>query len=324
MKHLDPYYENELLSKRNCWHKDKQIDYAKMNISIGIDENRILSRGFAINQKNGWIALMTLSQIQILSPNGTNGFISKLIFTFPDKIRLVPPANGRNLSRIRFIEDNIYVFNHEQYEIYHYKLMIDNNGVYQLCFVNIMKEDYFRSSRIVDVDFAENLLIILFDRWVGTYKLLTENKNKAFEWYHAVAFDRKVVKSNSFNVIWYDGNDDENKPKQNKLDGNYYCKSNKNFIYINHSNEIYKIHPTDPSFDGVMRCANDTGKHNDTFCASKHYGLFFVTDGGKILCQSSNENKGSDEILCDLLELDDGFTLPKLSFFTTNNEHDTV
>ena len=64
---------------------------------------------------------------------------------------------------------------------------------------------------------------------------------------------------------------------------------NKNFIYINHSNGLYRLHPSDPKFSGVTKVAALNG-YNNKFCASKRYAIFYVDNGQKELYQSSKES----------------------------------
>ncbi len=77
-----------------------------------LDINDVISRGFAINQHNGWIAILSKQCLNIYAP--TKDSLSELKLTEQRQFVTGP-------ARIRFNGDNIYIFNH--CSIFHFELI---------------------------------------------------------------------------------------------------------------------------------------------------------------------------------------------------------
>ncbi len=107
---------------------------------------------------------MSSNYIWVFKPNGGLEFklIARYEFTQEQKLR----NEDINNSRIRFLDNNIFVWSFSRSRVYSFKLSYNS-----IILVDVIKDKYFKDSQTMDVAITNNLLILLFDRWCGVYKL---------------------------------------------------------------------------------------------------------------------------------------------------------
>merc|ERR1712228_104057 len=296
-------FQNKLLSKefRNAWTVDCNLAHSRIewcsysDAATKFANEAIVERGFAINQKNGWIATMSAEYIWIFEHIGYSQFKLNARYQLNEEQKL--KSEDITNSRIRFINDSVFVWSFARSRILCFKLYSNT-----LILVDVIKDKYFKTSHTMDIAVTDNLLIILFDRWLGVYK-----RYPKFEWYHAVAFATKSVNCFSFemqsfdeeyNAIPIDKDDEEkqfkektsrrskrkrkNNKKQNEEEtvDEFSKRSNLNYMFVNTENQLIGIHPTNPTFD-FLHLAKDTKHGKCKYCVSKKYGCFFLSNDGK-------------------------------------------
>eukprot|EP01084_Bolivina_argentea_P043583 80277_1 len=280
-------YRNKLLlnSNKNKWGIDNKVGTVHIKrISYSNDAKKffkeeIVGKGFAINEKNGYIATMSSNFICVFCPYGSLKFklIARYIFTKEQKLKNEDITN----SRIRFVNDNIFVWSFTHACVYSFKL--SHNSI-MLNLVDVIKDKYFEESGVNDIAVTNNLLIILFGRWCGIYKL-----HPQLEWYHAIAFAKKTVDSFSLEIINFD--DEQADPsaiqEQDEKKEETALMTNKNYLFINAENQLIGIHPANPTFS-FLHIARDTQHGKVKYCISKKYGVFYLSNNGKEIYQSPN------------------------------------
>ena len=268
---------------------------------------------------------MSINYIWIFEPMGSCGYRLRARYQFTEEQKL----NGEDVqnSRIRFVGESIFVWSFARSRVYSFKISYNS-----IILVDVIRDKYFKDSQTMDVAITDNLLILLFDRWCGVYKLYPK-----FEWYHAVAFATKAVNCFSFEICDFDDeqdktpmyqepffrNEDEekskyvNKTKQKKKneikekwikemkfekeqkENPFYRNSNKNYMFINAENQLIGIHPTNPTFD-FLHIAKEAQHGKCKYCVSKRYGIFYLSNDGKALYQSSHLEYQSIQKLINL------------------------
>merc|ERR1712187_769384 len=106
-------YRNRLLSKnkKNKWSIHCNLTHSRMewasysNDAKKFVKEEVVGRGFAINQRNGYIATMSSNYLWIFEPLGSSGFKLLARYTFTDQQKL----NGEDVqnSRIRFVNQSV-------------------------------------------------------------------------------------------------------------------------------------------------------------------------------------------------------------------------
>ena len=135
----------------------------------------MFGRGVSINEKSGCIAYLTEDRIIIFEPDGSNSYTEKCHYTFERLQKLVEiSAENELYDRIRFIDDNIYLFRYSTKNIYIFKLI--NN---ELIYIDVLYDKYWSNQNITDFMVTSSTLIVLFRRWIGIYTLYPK-----LEWYH--------------------------------------------------------------------------------------------------------------------------------------------
>eukprot|EP01084_Bolivina_argentea_P043581 80271_1 len=293
-------YRNKLLlnSNKNKWGIDNKVGTVHIKrISYSNDAKKffkqeIVKKGFAINEKNGYIATMSSNFICVFCPYGSLKFklIARYIFTKEQKLKNEDITN----SRIRFVNDNIFVWSFTHACVYSFKL--SHNSI-MLNLVDTIKDKYFRTSATKDVAITNDLLILLYDRWCGIYKLYPK-----LEWYHAVAFAEKSVRAFSLEIINFDDEQTDlsaycdkqlayikniQQPDEKKDENVLHKMTNKNYLFINAENQLIGIHPVNPTFS-FLHIARDTQHGKVKYCISKKYGVFYLSNNGKEIYQSPN------------------------------------
>ena len=122
-----------------------------------------MERGFALNQKNGWIATMSTDSIWIFEPIGYSHFslIARYDLNEEQKLKNEDVTN----SRIRYHNDSIFVWSFARSRVLCFKLLSNT-----LILVDVIKDAYLKKSHTMDIAVTDNLFILLFDRWCGVYK----------------------------------------------------------------------------------------------------------------------------------------------------------
>eukprot|EP01084_Bolivina_argentea_P061260 111957_1 len=272
-------FRNKLLTKnkKNSWSIDNLLH---SHITLKFINEKNVRRGFSLNQTNGFIAILSLCHISVYAPVCSWKFALIARYTFTKKQQLYHVDH--QYSRIRYVHNLIFIWSYSKCIIYVFKLK-ENSIVLDY----IMHDKYFKESETVDIAIMDDLLIILFDRWCGIYKLYP-----TLEWYHAVAFSPKSVASSSLEIC--------NVPNCEQTDnGEFYKSTNKHYIFINAGNQLIGIHPTCPIYAGFHIAENvENGKCN--FCISEQYGVFYLSNDRKMLYQSGHLNKMSVQKIIDL------------------------
>ena len=103
--------------------------------------------------------------------------------------------------------------------------------------------------------------------------------------------------SASFEMVSYDDDDDDDdldEKEEKFVDGSIiepiYKKSYKNYFFINTENNIIGVHPSNPTFD-FLHIASNTAHYKTKYCISKKYGIFYISNDGKKIYQSSRCEK---------------------------------
>ena len=292
---------------------------------------------------------MSINYIWVFEPFGSCGYRLKARYQFTEEQKL----NGEDVqnSRIRFVGESIFVWSFARSRVYSFKISYNS-----IILVDVIKDKYFKDSQTMDVAITDNLLILLFDRWCGVYKLYPK-----FEWYHAVAFATKAVNCFSFEICDYDDeldrtpmyqeaffrDEDDEKADQDKIrskrkngrkslkerwrkqmkleqeqkeDENAFMRTtNKNYLFINAENQLIGIHPTNPTFD-FLHIAKEAQHGKCKYCVSKRYGTFYLSNDGKELYQSSHLEHQSIQKLINL----NNSQFKSDQFFPIEQYHDLV
>ncbi len=98
---------------------------------------------------------------------------------------------------MRYVIDTIYVFHSNSYYIYKYKFT-PNDSLQSITFDGKIYDSYFVELNVVDFMVTEQLLIVLFDRWLGAYK-------PELTWFHAVAYSKNdSIRPHSLEMSTFD------------------------------------------------------------------------------------------------------------------------
>ena len=269
----------------------------------------IVGRGFAINQRTGWIATMSINYINVFEPVGLCEFRLRARYQFTKEQKL--KGEDEQNSRIRFVGESIFVWSFTKSQIYTFKI---SNGSIKL--VDIVKHKDFKVKRVIDVVITDNLLIILFDSWLDIYKLRPK-----LEYYHSVTFSTEDQVNCGFSIeaCHYDeekpaskaqrrkrrrkGNNNEQGQKNNK--NAFYRSTIKNYMFINAQNQLIGIHPSNPTFE-YLHVAEEVQNVKCKYCVSKRYGTFHISNDGKALFQSPHLDHKTTQKLIDLNECELG------------------
>ena len=286
-------HRNRLLMKdvKNVWADECNILYSRIDFIPKCDVSNMVDRGFAFNQHNGCISLMTTDCIYVYKPLNGRGFVLHSEYKLPEECKL--KGNDIKYARIRFLNDLIFVWSYDQSCVYSYK--VGNDSIYLL---NKYQDKYFKDSKTIDIAVTDELLILLFDRWCGIYKLYPK-----LEWYHAIAFAEKSVNCSSFEFCHCD--DGKNNDNAKNHDGVIELREvNNNYIFVNAEKQLIGLHPANQTFD-YLHIAKNVGKGNCKFCVSRKYGVFYLSDDGKKLYQSSHLEYQTVKELVDLSKNED-------------------
>eukprot|EP00484_Ammonia_sp_Unknown_P028018 CAMPEP_0197047432 /NCGR_PEP_ID=MMETSP1384-20130603/22943_1 /TAXON_ID=29189 /ORGANISM="Ammonia sp." /LENGTH=1300 /DNA_ID=CAMNT_0042479351 /DNA_START=77 /DNA_END=3979 /DNA_ORIENTATION=- len=292
------------------------------------------TRSVAIHAETGWVAMIgqgKLTQfIVVFEPKGAGSFVVHTIYEMPKAEQIGSAWFDAEMCRIRFVGENIYVFNYAKFTVLQFYFDRESHA---LQLNSQIYDSYFSQAQVKDVLITKDVLIILFDRWLGVYKLYPR-----LEWYHAVAYSKADNLSvRSFEMVseddWEDrvpmeqeaffrndDNDDDADDEQDeeKLDEEEedqeeekkqeeaekimavetYKPSIKSFVHINCENSIISIHPANPTFD-FMHIASNV-KLGSSFCISRKYGTFWINNEKDRIMQSSKYDAYSTTTVCEI------------------------
>eukprot|EP01084_Bolivina_argentea_P175824 304398_1 len=267
---------NKMLLSSSNWYSNNEKNLN--NLHVQFLYSKCINRGFAINARNGWVVSVSLNNMYVFKPNGSC-FKLETMLKFSDACGCPVLSEIDNINgRVRFVNNDIYLFVYSIATIYKFVL---NKNINNKCVIELRdtkKNKYFRDSRTVDIVVTDKLLILLFDRWLGVYQLYPK-----LQWYHAIGFAKRSVVAHSFEMSYFDDTVEIiNFNKQDK----FLRETNINYAVISASNQMIAIHPTNPTFHFV-HIAGDI-KPEIRFCVSKRYGVFYLNDNGKCIFQSSH------------------------------------
>jgi len=170
--------------------------------------------------------------------------------------------NVTDQTVIKYYKDKVYLYNKHSSRIHWYLVDLESNNN-SCIYGGSLEDEYMSQVKAIDMDFVDDLLIILFNKWVGIYQI---NLNKAeLNWMHAVSFAKSVVKSKSFKVM----NDDAT---FTSIDKSLHKKNNKYYLYVLANHNIVSIHPVNPNFE-IVHVAQ--GKVTD-YAISRKHGTYWV------------------------------------------------
>jgi hypothetical protein len=109
--------------------------------------------------------------------NNANTFelVSSIEYPFAEQLINEDTKN----SRVRFTRDMIYVYSFVQQIVFVYQMKYNNH---QLCKIANLSEEYMSECHMMDMAIVRNeYLLILFNRWIGIYKLHFTS-HKSFCW----------------------------------------------------------------------------------------------------------------------------------------------
>lgn len=343
-------HRNQLLckEKKNTWTLDCNLSHSRVEwASYSKDAQKfvteeLVGRGFAVNQRTGWIATMSINYIWVFEPYGCMGYKLKARYEFTEEQKL----KGEDVqnSRIRYINNSIFVWSFARSRVYSFKVSFNS-----IILVDVIRDKYFKDSQTMDVAITDDLLILLFDRWCGVYKLYPK-----FEWYHAVAFATNSVNCFSLEISSFDDEQDalpmseeaffrddeeekssassksrsrrKKKKKQqsmqqdeSKENDKLYRPTNQNYMFINAESQLIGIHPSNPTFD-FLHIAKDAQHGKCKFCVSKRYGAFYLSNDGTEIYQSSHLEYQSAQKLVSLNSAEHAAE----KFFPVEQFHDLV
>ena len=253
------------------------------NIAGFMCGNSIGDRGFCINE-DGYYGVLTNDGIQIYQPINSMVVMLCCQIYFKD-VNDIPferiVGNDFVMSRLRFKENELYLFVFSTKIIYHFKytkLYYNQRIVYSKTFA----DNYIRESQTIDIDIRGNLLLTLFDKWVGMFYI-----KSSLQWYHAIAFAQKDVNVFTFQIINDLDTDNvsltDDDSEQAIVKQKY---SHKNYIYINVENQLIGIHPSTPTFDFIHMAKIG----NKSWCVSKQFGTFYVNKNRNAIYQTPTNN----------------------------------
>eukprot|EP01083_Nonionella_stella_P316604 1148767_1 len=186
-------------------------------------------------------------------------------------------------SRVRFFNNHIYVLDVDRHSINVYRL---NGSRIERArdLEDVISDSYFKEACIEDFVITNGLLIVLFGRWLGVYRL---HPGHELEWYHAVAFKHKNPKGQS--RIEMSISDESEEDEHVSING---------YAFIHSDNKIIAVHPSNPTFAEVIVAENVNHK---SFCTSRFYGVFYI--GGtrqNRIYQSNCYDARNVQMICSL------------------------
>jgi len=104
-------------------------------------------------------------------------------------------------NRLRFIDDNLYLFISYQRAIYHFKLKPSDKINERLHLQTTYQDEYLDTSYVIDIAVCRNFLYILFDKFIGIYKFIS---NGTLKLNIALQYSQDVIDPISFEYIYYD------------------------------------------------------------------------------------------------------------------------
>jgi len=284
-------------------------------------------RAMSIDERTGWMVTVQAEYMAVLQPVGGMQFVLRCLFKWNSN-----QAPNERSMRVRFVHNNIYVFDGATYSIVHYRYDCTKNCVF---YIDTIQDKYFSDANVKDIVVSDQFLLVLFDRWVGVYTLYP------FQWYHAVAFSKaNYVSVDSMEMSVFDDWRDRTPMQQeaffasslsnvNSNDENHdavvdavdekmgdaeivatqqYRPSITNFLFINAAHSVVAVHPSNPTYD--MLCVAKNVKNGKSFCVSRQYGMFWISNESNRICQSSACDAEYVRTVCDLRDS----TLNKGSF----------
>merc|ERR1719361_113936 len=313
---------------KNEWNLQSQVAHGLMTVAMAKQSDVYLlpygPHSICINERNGYIAQMIVGHLVVYKPQSSNSIalvaqvnlatltLKQGLVTFNkvdcDLSHIIP---GRRDVRVRYVGQNIYVFNPNSYRIHHFALDEAEN---KIDFVQTLYDPYFTESKIKDVLVTDELLIILFDRWLGIYKLYP------FEWYHAISFSKNEhLRVHSLEMSHFDDCEDDKEDKieiddadddeeKQVVEEAVYASSIgskasiKNYIFINAENSVIAIHPVNPTFDYLNVANNVQG--GASYCVSKKYGMLWIGNDGLRIMQSSKFGDTNEHVVFEITNYD--------------------
>merc|ERR1719295_225057 len=196
--------QNRKVNIRNGWGTDTSsmalsltVDHEKRTLPLSM--RRLMnSRCFAINESDGRLAMLFDDCfLAIYSPNGSCGYQCEIVFNVPKHTeREWDNRSDEKGHRVRFVGNNVYIFHSRLKKIYCLAYDAVEKEVIKL---DTLYDAYFLQARVVDFVINGAMLMVLFDKWVGTYTIYP-----TLSWYHAVAFSKSSKRASSFEVATYD------------------------------------------------------------------------------------------------------------------------
>eukprot|EP01084_Bolivina_argentea_P103344 185116_1 len=246
------------------------------------------TRCVALNEETGYMAMASTDKLFVFKPCGGYEMVLKAFVC--DKTNAI----GCGDARVRFVGDEIYVFHPNLFKIFVY--LFDEKRA-TISFMQEIYESYFVDAQIKDFVVTKEALIVLFDRWLGIYRLYP-----SLEWYHAVAFSsNKHTAVASLEMSIY-SEEEEEEEKQSVMENGIECKrSLLHYAFINCEHKLVAVHPSNPTFDFVY-VANNV-RNGSSFCASRQYGTFYINNEHDRIYQSSGydaTNSASVRIIASL------------------------
>lgn len=283
-----------------CWRKDLIIGYSKLILhpQDSVSNMKPLPTGCAMNQATGIITIMNKNGLNILRPLNSSQY--ELLCVVPNI-----PFNP-NFDRLRFVNNDIFIFNGESQTISHYKLSIAESAEQtELSFtklitgecVNNFQEHDSGSYTVQDILITDHLLLCFINKRINIYKLYPQ-----LSFYHGITF----IKDTEFRLS----------PTYNT----HLCyKDNDITLYINYNKRLLKFDISRPEWTSSQIIHSQYFGDNDCFCGSKKYGIFWISPDGKRLFQSIEETSKTNIQLIKL-GIDD-IDSSSENFIKTPNSH---
>lgn len=206
--------------------------------------SQIVDRGMALNADSGWLSTLSPHSLWLFEPIGGSGFALRARFDF-DAEDVLSAEDVRN-SRLRFVGHKVFIWSFAKWRVLQFAVTES-----ALILEDVLRDQYFKDSKAMDIAVSGNLFILLFDRWLGLYRF-----EPTFKWYHAVAFANKSVHCFSVELgadPEHLDHDDLAHDKDDDLgdgDGQIIEKAtNRNYLFINAEDQIIGVHPSNPMFD---------------------------------------------------------------------------
>ncbi len=135
------------------------------------------ARCVALNERDGRVATLCADGWLIIhAPAGSCGVVKEYSCNLQTKGLDLGGTADRSRHRVRYIEDTVYIFHWGTKRIHCFVYDGDGRTLSQL---QTLSDEYFVQAAVDDFTVAGDMLLILFDKWIGAYTLYPQ-----LTWFH--------------------------------------------------------------------------------------------------------------------------------------------